>query len=198
MVNVLCVRPLAFFLFLFLVLISCSKKDNTNLINELIGAAAELAEAHDTKALIQLTSEDFYAQPGPHDRQETRKILWWAFRKYGEFKIIYPEPSIDLVETTHTATARIYFMIVRKEQSFPDLKDLYHDPEAWLEEVGMNADLYRLGLDLVKKNGDWIVKKALLEPFKGIGFGPWSQVFLKAPSTDTERHLRSKSFIPKS
>ncbi len=104
------------------------------------------------------------------DRRETGKILWWAFRHYGDFKILYPEPSIDL-GSNDTASARIYFVIVKKERSYPELKKLYKDPKAWLEAVGENADLYRLTIGFAKKNTDWVVKSALLEPFKGLGFG---------------------------
>ena len=48
---------------------------------------------------------------------------------------------------------------------------IFKDPKAWLEEVGENADLYRLTLGFEGKNSDWTVKSALLEPFKGLGFG---------------------------
>jgi len=150
---------------------SCSKKDDVSLIHEQIKKAAQLAENHDVKGIIQLMTEDFHALPGRHDRKVTRKILWWAFRQYGAFKIKYPEPGIDLIETGRAATGKVYFMIVRKDRSFPDLKELYKDPEAWLEEVGKNADLYRLNIEFIKENGDWFVKRAHLEPFKGIGFG---------------------------
>ena len=51
------------------------------------------------------------------------------------------------------------------------MKDLYDDPGGWLDEVGENADLYRLTLDLMKKEGDWLTVQAHLEPFKGYGFG---------------------------
>ena len=51
------------------------------------------------------------------------------------------------------------------------LKDLYGDPGGWLEEVGENADLYRLTLDLINREGDWLTTRAHLEPFKGYGFG---------------------------
>jgi hypothetical protein len=172
MVKITLVRVAVFFSILFLFPISCSKKDDASLIGELIKKAAKLAEEHDVKELVKLTAEDFQALPGRHDRQETKKILWWAFRHYGEFKILYPEPSIDAAETSRAATARVYFLIVRKDHSYLGLKELYKDPEAWLEEVGKNADMYRLGLDFVNKEGDWLVKIARLEPFRGLGFGP--------------------------
>jgi len=150
--------------------VSCSKKDDVSLILHLIQESARLAEAHHVQELMDLTTEDFQAAPGPLDRRETGKLLWWAFRHYGDFKILYPEPTIDL-SSKDAASARIYFMIVKKELIYPELKKLYKDPEAWLEEVGENADLYRLTLGFAGNNSDWTVKSALLEPFKGLGFG---------------------------
>jgi hypothetical protein len=83
---------------------------------------------------------------------------------------MYPEPSVDLEESGREASAKVYFMIVKKERSIPELKDLYKDPRGWLEEVGETADLYRLKLELLKNNGDWLVRSVLLEPFRGVGF----------------------------
>lgn len=93
-----------------------------------------------------------------------------AFRHYRDFRILYPQPGVDLEESGEAASATIYFLIVRKERSYPELKDLYGDPGGWLEEVGENADLYRLTLDLIKKEGGWLTTQAHLEPFKGYGF----------------------------
>lgn len=149
---------------------SCSKEDEAEKIRSLIKQGAELAEKHDLSGLIKFTTEDFLAQPGKHARREVRRILWFAFNHYGHFRIIYPEPSVDLGPEGREASARVYFLIVKKEQSPPKLKDLYKDPKGWLEEVGDTADLYRLNLEWSKENGDWLVKRALLEPFRGTGF----------------------------
>jgi hypothetical protein len=83
---------------------------------------------------------------------------------------MYPEPSVDLESNGTGAFATVYFLIVRKEQSVPNIKELYKNPQDWLQEVGENADLYRLKLEWSKQNGDWLVRKALLEPFRGLGF----------------------------
>jgi hypothetical protein len=170
MFNLSLVRVGVYFILIGSLALSCSKKDDVSLVLHLIQESARLAEAHHVQALMDLTTGDFQATPGPLDRRETGKILWWAFRHYGDFKILYPEPTIDL-GSKDAASARLYFMILKKEGSYPDLKKLYKDPAAWLEEVGENADLYRLTLGFVRKNRDWTVKSALLEPFKGLGFG---------------------------
>ena len=109
--------------------------------------------------------------PGNRDRAEVRRILWMAFRHYSRFRILYPKPGVDLEEEGGAASATVYFLIVKQDRSYPELKDLYEDPAGWLEEVGENADLYRLTLELAKKKGDWLTTRAHLEPFKGYGFG---------------------------
>jgi len=149
---------------------SCAVEDDTVQIRNLIKKSAKLAEEHNAAGLMKLTTEDFVALPGQHNSREVRKILWFAFNHYQNFKVMYPEPSVDLEASGGKASAKIYFLIVKKERSIPELKDLYKDPQGWLEEVGENADLYRLSLVLLKKNGDWLVKRSLLEPFRGIGF----------------------------
>ena len=149
---------------------SCSKEDQAEKIRSLIKKGAELAEKHDLSGLLKFTTEDFIAQPGKHGSREVKRILWFAFNHYGNFRIIYPEPNVDLGPEGRDGSARVSFLIVKREQSVPKVKDLYKDPKGWLEEVGESADLYRLSLDLLKKNGDWLVKGALLEPFRGSGF----------------------------
>jgi hypothetical protein len=149
---------------------ACSSKDDISVIRGLIEDCARLAEEHNAKKIIEQTTDTFYANPGKHNRQEVRKVLWWAFRQYKAFKVLYPEPDIELTEAGSTATGRVYFMIVRNKQTYPALKELYADPEAWLEEVGKNADLYRLDLAFIKKDDTWHVSTASLWPFKGLGF----------------------------
>lgn len=151
-------------------LMACSPQDDVSVIRQLVEDCARLAEEHNAKEIIEQTTDTFYANPGKHNRQEVRKILWWAFRQYKAFKIRYPEPDIELMETGRAATGRVYFMIVRSKLKFPGLKDLYDDPEAWLEHVGKKADLYRLDVAFKKNNDNWYVTTAHLSPFKGLGF----------------------------
>ena len=155
---------------LLLLFPSCTKEDETEKIRSLIKEGVELAEKHDISGLIAFTTKDFIAQPGKHGSQEVRRILWFAFNHYGNFRIMYPEPSVDLGPEGREGSARVYFVIVKKDQSVPKVQDLYKDPKGWIEQVGERADLYRLSLDVVKEHGDWLVKGALLEPFRGTGF----------------------------
>ena len=150
---------------------SCTEKDEAEVLQRLIKKGATLAEEHDVGGLMDLTSEDFSAQPGNRDRNEVRGILLMAFRHYRQFRILYPEPSVELSGSGDAASSRVYFLIVRKDRSYPNLDALTKDPKGWVEEVGENADLYRLELEFVKKKGDWVARRAHLEPFKGYGFG---------------------------
>ena len=164
------VRREVLFLFLCFFLMSCARKDDTDVIRQLIKQGALCAENHDIRGLMKLTSEDFLAMPGQHDHNGVRRILWMTFRHYQEFKVMYPKPSVELESNSLTASATIYFIIVKKDVSFPKLTELYKDPQGWLEEAGENVDLYRLTLELLKKNRDWFVRRAHLALFRGLGF----------------------------
>jgi hypothetical protein len=61
-------------------------------------------------------------------------------------------------------------MIVKKDRTLPELKELYNDPRGWLEKVKEKADLYRFRLEVVKVKGDWLVRRAYFERFTGTGF----------------------------
>jgi hypothetical protein len=149
---------------------SCSRENDVEVIRQLVNKAAKEAEAHDIGGLMKLTTEDFIADPGGHDRRAVRGILFRAFAYYKQFRLVYPQPSVELASDDKTAAATVYFLIVRKDISFPELDSLYHDPQGWLDQVGENADLYRLHLKLGKKEGKWLVRLAQLESFTGVGF----------------------------
>ncbi len=161
-------------LLIILVLFSfaCSRGDDVVAIQALIKKGGALAEKHDVQGLLALTSGDFVAFPGGHDRQEVKGILWMAFRHYGPLRVLYPRLGIDLGPAQQSALGTVYFMIVKKDLSYPSLEALYSDPTAWLARVGENADLYRLKLEFKKVNGGWIVASARLDPFRGLGFEP--------------------------
>lgn len=160
--------PVFFFFFLAA---ACSEKDDAQLIRTLIKAGAELAESHDVSHIMELTTEDVVALPGHHNRLEIKRIIWTALMHYGQFKVLYPKPSIDFSADDGSASCTIYPLIVKKDRAIPDLKDFYDDPKRWLEMVGENADLYQIKLKLLKKDGRWLVKQAHLDGFKGLRFG---------------------------
>ena len=163
-------RQMIFWATLLVFVSSCSPKDDVAAIRELIKKGAQLAEDHDVGGIMKLTTEDVIALPGQHNRLEIKRIIWAALLHYGKLKVLYPEPSVRLTSNERIASSRVYFLIVKKDRNLPELKELYKDPRGWLEEVGENADLYQLNLQMLKKDGDWLVKQAHLEGFKGIGF----------------------------
>lgn len=155
---------------LFAFVATCSPKDEVSVIRELIKKGAQLVEAHDVGGIMELTTADVVALPGHHNRLEIKRIIWAALMHYGKLRVLYPEPSVSLISNETVAAARIYFLIVKKDRELPELRKLYKDPRRWLEQVGENADLYQLNLQMLKKDGSWLVKQARLEGFKGIGF----------------------------
>jgi len=118
------------------------------------------------EATAQLVSPPLVG--GDKGEGETRKLR--IFRHYQDFKILYPRLNVDLKPDKRSASAVFPFLIVKKETALPKLKELYEDPQRWLETVGENADLYRLKLEWVKQNGDWLVRQARLERFTGRSF----------------------------
>jgi hypothetical protein len=160
----------AVFLFFMCMASACSQKDDVQVIREMIKEAAGLAEDHNVSEIMELTTEDVVALPGHHNRLEIKRLIFSAFMHYGKLKVLYPKPSVDLSTTDDSATSMIYLLIVKKDRSIPDVKDLYEEPRRWLEKVGENADLYQIELQLVKKDNKWLVKQVHLEGFKGLGF----------------------------
>jgi hypothetical protein len=156
--------------FFFFLVVSCSQKDDVHVIRELIKEGAKLAEDHDVSGIMELATEDIVALPGHHNRLEIKRLIFAALMHYGKLKILYPKPSVDLSTADNSATCMIYLLIVKKDRTIPDVKDLYEEPRRWLETVGENADLFQIKLQLLKKSGKWRVKQAHLEGFKGLGF----------------------------
>lgn len=149
---------------------SCSAGDDWTAIHELLKEGVQRAEDQDLGGILHLTTEDFLALPGKLDRRETRRILWMAFQHYGPFKVLHPKPSVEMNSSTQSASALFPFLLVRKDASFPNLRAWIEDPQRWLEEVGENADLYRIRLELIREGNEWRVRRALLERFTGVAF----------------------------
>ena len=148
----------------------CSPKDHERALRELVKKAARLAEQHDIGGIMDLTTEDFRAQPGNLDRRGAKSILFMTFRHYEELKVFHPQPSVDLESGEGGPSVSVPFLIVKKYQSLPELKELYSDPKGWVEKAGEIADLYRFKLKVAKVDGDWLVRRACLERFTGVGF----------------------------
>ena len=142
---------------------SCSGKDDVSAIRELIKEAAALAEEQDMGGIMDFTTEDFQGLPGKMDQRRVKRLLWLVFKKYGQLRVMHPVPGVD-VEGSN-ATAGFPFLIIKKDHSFPALKEFYEDPKRWVEEIGEGGDLYHLKLTLIKKGDDWLVTQAVLGRF---------------------------------
>lgn len=149
---------------------ACSKKDDATAVRQLIDKGAQMAEAHALGDLMRLTTRDFQAMPGHHDTPQVKGILFMAFQHYGKLKIHYPRPSVDVAEDRAAASSLIHFVIVSQDKTIPELKELYEDPQQWIEVASEKADLYQLELQLAKTDGDWRIKRAELKGFKGWRF----------------------------
>lgn len=148
--------------------LSCSQQDNEDRIRALIADGAAAAEAHDIAAILALATAQVRAMPMDLDRRGIKAVLWRTFRHYGPLAVLYPRPVVTVDEST--ARASVPFLIVKKEHPFTELGTLRDDPAAWLEAVGDAADLYRLQLAWVARDGGWRVNRATLERFTGTGF----------------------------
>ena len=155
---------------LFLFCSFCSGRDDVSAIREMIQKAADLAEQQDIGGIMAFTTEDFQALPGKMDQRLTKRLLWLVFKKYGQLRVMHPVPDVEVMTEGREATARFPFLILKKDHGLPSLQKFYEDPQRWVEEIGESGDLYRLRLELVKKEGDWLVKQAVLESFTGLGF----------------------------
>ncbi len=155
---------------LLLLVVACSAKDDTEAVRQLIVKGAQLAEKKQIVDLLELTSADFIAQPGHHNAQSVKGILFAAFMHYGKFNLHYPRPTVELTADNKGASAIVYFVILRQDRALPQLKELYNDPRGWLEAASQTADLYQLKLEMVLADDRWQVQQAHLEGFKGTGF----------------------------
>ncbi len=147
----------------------CAEDDHEARIRALIQQGAAHAEAQQLTDLMALTADGFLAEPGALDRKQTAGALWVAFRRYGDFRVLYPRAAVTLAGDGQRATARVHFLVARRAQALPDLEQLTDDPAGWIRELDRSADLYTLDLELGLRRGDWEVRGARLRPFAGLG-----------------------------
>jgi hypothetical protein len=145
----------------------CEERDDEQVLQGMIRQAAELAARHELGELMSMTTDDFTASPGQRSRQEVKGILLMAFRRYGEFEVEHPRPTVEVAPSKLTATAELPFLIVRQDVDLPELSDLYEDPQGWIEAVGEKADAYFLELRFEKTDDGWRVERAVIQGTRG-------------------------------
>lgn len=140
----------------------CSSDDPAARLQNWLAEGAVLAEKQDLAGLLERTASEFLAQPGNRARQEVREVLAVAFYRYRGFRLLYPRPAVTLAPNGTSAAISVPFLVVRRERTYPALADLAADPAAWLAQVGENADLYHLELEVEKQDGEWLATAARL------------------------------------
>ena len=138
----------------------------------MIEQGGRLDEAHDLSGLQELTSEYFLAEPGNHPWEEAKRGLFIGMKRYGNFHILHPQPSVTVEENKQRAKTTLHFLIIDRDQTIPGLDELYDNPVVWLETIDKSADLYTLSLLLRLEDGEWLVQRAKLTRFGGLQ-GHW-------------------------
>ncbi len=144
---------------------ACAKTDREEQAYQLIKQGVELAEGHNLNGLMELTQDNFNAGPGNRSRQDVRRILFVAFKRFGKFSIHHPRPIVRVLDDGERAIVRMKFLIASQAQDFPELKLLYEDTAAWIAAVDEHADMYALSMELEYKSDKWLVKKARISGF---------------------------------
>jgi hypothetical protein len=152
-------------IFSLVTLTACSKTEREEAVYQLIQEGVQLAQAHDLSGMMDLTRDDFTVGPGDHSRKEVRRILFVMLKRYGHFRILYPNPSVKLSEDEQIASVKMNFLIAKKDQTFPELELLYKDPTTWLATADKSADLYTLSMELRFDSGNWLLQKARITGF---------------------------------
>ena len=146
----------------------CEEKDDEELILQLIDNGARAAEEHRIGDVIGVTTQDFSTQPGQLDRRATKGVLLMAVRRYKRFKVHYPPPTIQIIQSGLAAETSFPFVIVREGQKVPELSGLADNPKEWLNKVAKLADLYYMKLWFIKEDAAWKVKKAEVNGYREI------------------------------
>jgi len=144
----------------------CDEEDDETQIRRIIKKGVFLAEKHETGELLDLTTEDFRANPGSRDRRETAAYLMIAFRRFGDFIIRYPAYSVELGSSAGTAEVSLPFVILRNDRKMPGVEEFVDSPVRWMAKAAEVADPYYLNLKFHKKDGEWMVRRAKI---KGTG-----------------------------
>ncbi|MBW1809740.1 MAG: nuclear transport factor 2 family protein [Deltaproteobacteria bacterium] len=143
----------------------CSSGSDEDAIRNLIDLASRLAEKHDISSILDLATQDFRVKPRGKTRQEIKRLMFWAFNRYGRFSLLSQLASVEVNDQDKTA---VYYLLVRRGKAMPEVEHLVDDPEEWLIKVQGLANLFRVRLDLIKTGGDWKFQRAQVERFKGL------------------------------
>jgi len=148
----------------------CPGSNDEAAIRGLLEQAEQLAEKHAVGDLLELATNDFTVSPRGKNRREVKHILFWAFKRYGNFSLYSPRASLEIDPEGQTADATVHYLLVKSKKNMPDLESLADDPEAWLARASEMANLFRVKLHLCKTDDGWLFASAVFQCFRGTGF----------------------------
>lgn len=137
-------------------------------IRALVTEAVDLAHKHDSGGLVELTTNEFEANPGSRNRNDVSGILLIAFRRYGTFEVKHPDYSVSIDENGRDASATIPFLIIKKgQQNEADFDSMTADPKSWVEAAtSALGDPYTLVIDFKKLRDEWKVNAVTIRGIK--------------------------------
>lgn len=146
--------------------------DDEQQLRALIDEAADAAERHDIGDLLELAAEDVRVSPRNLGPRDIKRYLFVAFQRYGNFRLLFPRPRVEIEPGGRAASAGLLVLLVSAGRATGELDSLRDDPEAWLARAGDMANLFRMRVHFAKKEGQWLVQHVRVERFRGLGFGP--------------------------
>ncbi len=162
-------RYLLLFLTFLAILPACEKESSDEeQIRALVTEAVDRAQKHDSSALVDLTTNEFRADPGNRNRQDVSGILLIAFRRYGTFQVKHPDYSVSIDENGRDASASIPFLIVREgQQNKTNFDELNANPQSWVDAAtSALGDPYTLEIDFKKLRDEWKVNAVTIRGIK--------------------------------
>lgn len=136
-------------------------------IRAVVSEAVEYAEAHNTSDLLDLTSNEFIANPGRRTRADVSRVLFVAFKRYGNFKVQHPRYSVSIDDSGREASATIPFLVVREGQDDGELEEITGDPRSWVDAATRAVgDPHTLAIRFVKLRDTWKVKSVEIKGLK--------------------------------
>jgi len=134
---------------LFLLLISCTGTDNPVVeINEFIAAAEKNFERKDTGNLKKLISNNYHDSKN-FSRQDIARIIAGYFLRRPSIYVLTNPREISLAGNQTTARLTLYVAVSREPLLETDLELV-------------QAERYRLEVELQKEGGDWLLTSAAL------------------------------------
>jgi len=140
-------------------LIGCEERADHREVLMLVDELNASLEERDVRGLMRHTTADFMFFPGRLDTRSATKRAFIMFRLHGAVEALYPRPEIEM-DGDRAARVSGPLLLVRRGTSVPELEDLEHDPDAWLERAAELGNVIHAELSLVLSGERWLVQTA--------------------------------------